>query len=319
MFERPFLNGAGAPARALLRLGAAVPLLALLTPTQAHAQEVPAGAVPVTIAPAGSANINLTPRRVIFTEAKRTEAIYVFNQGNKIATVEVTLVDNVMLPTGEIIPVSQAEGRDDVARASVARLRSARDLVVATPRRLVLEPGKGKTIRLRSTIPEGAAGATEYRTHLTVTTLPDADTGLTAEDAARDVQSGELSMRVQSIFGISIPLIVRGGQHDTAAALDGFRLLGTRNGEDKPVLQATLSRTGTGSLYGNLEVRSGTGKSGEVIGFIRGVGLYPEIAARQVNITLTRAPKPGELLAITFTSDEGGASGPAATAQFRAD
>lgn len=280
----------------------------------AMAQDPPAP--PPPDAGAGVANINLTPRRVIFNETKRTEAIYVFNQGTKEATVDIALVDNVMLTGGEIVPQAQAAARGGDAAVRAARLNSAKDLILATPRRLLLEPGKGKTIRLRATLPEGGSGPAEYRTHLTVTTLPDADAGITA-DALANSARGELSMRVQSVFGISIPLIVRTGQHTISLAIREVAVERDAGSGGQPVLQFAIARTGSSSIYGNVEVRARAGKADETIGFIRGIGIYPELDARQVRVRLSRAPRTGETLTVSFRGDEGGPGEPEATTTYR--
>ncbi|MBU6394874.1 MAG: hypothetical protein KGQ75_09905 [Sphingomonadales bacterium] len=300
----------------------ATSLLASALPANAQTAAAPSAPVPVTIGSPGGASINLTPRRVIFDGVKRTEAIYVFNQGSKAATVEVSLIDNVMLADGDIVPVSQLATRGAAAAGAAEALHSAHDMILATPSRLLLEPGKGKTIRLRAALPDAAATPTEFRTHLTVTTLPDADSGLTA-DAAATTERGELSMRVQSVFGISIPLIVRSGDTSAAASLSGFALVhggvrGSAAAANAPVLQFSLGRTGTSSIYGNIEVRAGEGKNSEMIGFVRGISVYSELSARQVRVNLMREPRKGELLSIRFSDDEGRPGGPSASGTFHA-
>lgn len=300
-----------------------VSMLAAGVPLHAEEAAPAPAAVPVAIGAAGAASINLTPRRVIFDGAKRTEAIYVFNQGSKAATVDVSLIDNVMMGDGEIVPVSQLSNRGQAGAAAAAALHSAHDMILATPSRLLLEPGKGKTIRLRASLPDGAATAAEFRTHLTVTTLPDADTGLTAE-AAATAQKGELSMRVQSVFGISIPLIVRNGDASATATVGDFALVrgpartAERGAASTPVLQLSLGRSGTSSIYGNIEVRSGEGKASELVGFIRGISVYAELPSRQVRVNLMREPRKGETLTVKFIDDEGRPGGPSASGTFHA-
>ena len=268
------------------------------------------------IASAGAANLNISPRRVIFEGAKRTEAVYVFNQGTAPVTVDVTLADNVMLPSGEIVPVEKVGEKGPEAAAVAAKLHSARNLILATPSRLTLLPGRGKTIRLRADAPDAAAGASEFRTHLVVTSLPSPDMGLTA-DAAAATQPGVLVMRVQALFGVSIPLIVRSGGAGATASLGAIAIehdmAPPANGQPArqvPVLAMSLGRAGAASVYGNIEVRSSTsaakgGKSGELIGLIRGIAVYPEIERRQVRVALIREPRRGETLTATFFVDDG--------------
>ena len=277
-------------------------LLTLLAPAMAAAQQAP---LPIT-APkaqdtqvtvpvqAAAANINITPRRVIFDSTKRTEAVYVFNQGTTPVTVDVALVDNAMLPSGEIVPMSRLAERG--AEGLGASVRSAKPFVLAAPSRLILPPGQGKTIRVRATLADTGTTA-EYRTHLTVTTVPPADAGLTAEQAAA-TEKGELVLRIQSVFGISIPLIVRGGTPDATGGIGAISPSTTRDG---PALAVTLKRKGTTSLYGNLELRTGK----EVVGVARGIAVYPEADERQALVPLLRPLKRGEVVTATYSADDG--------------
>ena len=269
-------------------------MLAATLVVPAHAGETPPPAP--QIAATGVAQINLTPRRVVFDRSKRTEAIYVFNQGNTAVTVDVALIDNVMLSSGEIVPLARVAEKGPEAEAIAATVRSARPLIVAAPSRLTLAPGQGKTVRLRTTLPDTADGA-EYRTHLTVTTVPPADTGLTAEQAAA-VGRGELVLRIQSVFGVSIPLIVRNGTQPASATLDGFAAETTPDGQ---ALALTIGRSGAGSLYGNIEVRAG---KDEIVGLVRGIGVYPEIAGRRALVPLMRPLRRGETVTVRYFAED---------------
>ena len=259
---------------------------------------------------AGAANINISPRRVIFTPNERTAAVYVFNQGAAPVLVDVSLIDNVMLPDGEIVAVETGARRDTPEFAAAAqRLRSAKELVLATPSRLSIPAGEGRTVRLRASMPDDGS-AHEWRTHLTVATVPSRTTGLTAERAA-ELEPGELSFLVETTFGISIPLIVRNGATEAAARFGAFSLAEPL-ASDKAngvaaVLTVPLGRTGEKSLYGNVEVRAGTGRNAELLGLARGIGVYAEQDERLVRIPLTRKPTPGEALTIRFSDEEGGA------------
>lgn len=283
----------------------------------------PSAAPPSVISNVGAANLNITPRRVIFEGGKRTEAVYVFNQGNATAVVDVALIDNVMLPSGEIVPVSSAPEKGPVATGPLGRLRSARGLILATPSRVILAPGKGKTIRLRAGLPAGATAAGEYRTHLTVTTLPPASSGLTVDAAA--AARGELSFTINTVFGISIPLIVRNGGPGATVAFGPFALdramrpaTDTEAARQVAVLAVPLRRMGTASVYGNIEVRSGSRKNAELIGLVRGVAVYPELDQRDVRIPLAREPRRGETLSITFFADDGKPGGELARGSYTA-
>ena len=279
-------------------VAAALFVAAWMPASPSHAQQ------PQAVAPS-AADLNITPKRLTFTRGQQTATAYIFNRGSSPATVDVSVIDRVMAPSGEIAPLDQA-GRDPQFQAAAGRLRSARSLVIVSPRRVTLQPGRGQTIRVRVTPPPGDAPG-EYRSHLTVAMVPAADTGLTAEDAAAG-RPDQLSFRVTSIFGVSIPIIVRTRDVAATAAVEQPRLTFEEvslDGVSPPVRRAMLAlelgRSGTGSLFGNIEVRP---RGQRPIGAIRGLGVYPEIDRRSVRVPLERVPTSGETLEIVFTDDD---------------
>ena len=253
------------------------------------------------------ANLNISPKRVTFDRTTRSATVFIFNQGTGSATFDIALVDRVMLPDGQIMPAAEAETKPEF-KPEIDRLKSAQGMITLTPRRAVLAPGKGQTIRIR--VAPGADATGEYRSHLTVTTIPPRDVGLTAEQAAAGAP-GQLRFIVNSVFGLSIPLIVRLSTPDVHAAIQNAKLEyadvstnGVAAPKRTPVVTFDLVRQGANSLFGNVEVRSNKSRGGDPLGVARGVGVYTEIDHRSLRIPLTRAPAAGEQLEITFSDDD---------------
>lgn len=255
--------------------------------------------------PSASVNLNITPKRLILDRGKGAGTVYIFNQGNVPATFDIALVERVMTPSGEIKAVEEARS-DPQLQPIIGRLASAQSMLVATPRRVTLAPGKGQTIRVRAMQP--ASGSAEYRTHLTVTTVPPRDAGVTAEQAQAP-GANQLGFRITSVFGLSIPVIVRPSAADAHGAFENVRLGfadlspdGVAQAVRTPVVRLDLMRLGTSSLFGNLEVKSS--RERDALGLARGIGVYTEIDRRTIQIPLRRAPRPGEQLSVTFTDDD---------------
>lgn len=246
-------------------------------------------------------NINITPKRLTFGRGERTITAYVFNQGDSPATFDISLVDRAMLPNGEIEAVSELK-KDPKLAPLLARAKTASDLLLVTPRRATLSPGKGQTIRIRLKSPPPAES--ELRTHLTVTTIPPRSLGLTADEAAAASQGNNLNFQIASIFGISVPVIVRTGTPEIAGRISGVQLrrITVANGRQVPALSFELERTGSNSLYGNISVVGKNSKA--TYATVRGVGVYPEIDARRIEIPLQREPQPGETLDVKFVDDD---------------
>jgi P pilus assembly chaperone PapD len=255
------------------------------------------------------ANVNITPKRVYLDKTRRSSTVYILNQGNQEVTVDLALVDRVMFPSGQIMIADEARKQPE-GGAIADKLKSAKEILQISPRRVTMAPGKGQTIRLRlAGLPD--SGATEFRSHLTVTTIPPRDTGTTAQ-AAANAPNQELRFQVSAVYGVSIPVIVRAGAPDVRAGIENVKLEyaevsadGRGAAQRTPVVAMDLVRVGANSLYGNFEVRTVGQKRGEEpIGVARGVAVYEEAARRTVRIPLTRAPAAGEKLEVTFTDDD---------------
>jgi len=268
----------------------------------ASAVAAPATSQPSPAQPAVTAFLNITPKRLTFDRGQRNGTVFLLNQGSGPVTVDIALVDRVMLPDGQIAPVSDSASRQDV-KDIAAGLKSARELLQVSPRRVTLLPGRPQTVRVRlSSLPEATAG--EHRSHLTITTLPPADTGITAEAAAAGGRANELRFQITAVYGLSIPLIVRPADAQVGATLESARVEYVET-DRAAVVALDVVRGGASSVYGNFEVRVvGAAKGAEPLGVARGVGVYPEISRRAVRIPLTRAPAPGERLEVTFTDDD---------------
>jgi hypothetical protein len=305
---RPLLWTAAASVAGLILFG---------LPSHRAAAQAPAAPAPAAAAPATNtvgANLNISPKRVTFDRADRTATVYVFNQGTAAATFDILLVDRIMLPDGQILAVSEAQAKPET-KDTLDRLKSAQGMLVASPRRATLEPGKGQTIRIRAAPPTAGAGNPpapgEYRTHLTVTTIPPRDIGLTAEQAAA-LSPQELRFQINSVFGLSIPVILRVGAADVRGAIENAKLVtqnvspdGVAPPRPTAVLSFQLVRLGPNSLFGNLEVRSSKDKaSDQPLAAARGIGVYPEIDRRLVQLPLRRVPAAGEQLEISFKDDD---------------
>jgi P pilus assembly chaperone PapD len=280
-------------------------MLGIVFASTGLAQEAAAPApAPQSAAASPGVNLNITPKRLTFARGQRSATVYIYNRGDAAATFDISMIDRVMLPSGDIRPAEDA-AVDPQVNSSILRLKSAQTMVVVSPRRATLQPGKGQTIRIRVTPPAGGEAA-EYRSHLTVATVPPRDFGFTAENAAAG-RPDQLSFRVNSVFGVSIPIIIRTGSAEAEGKIRNLRLTyldlspdGLVPPKRTAVVMFELARAGASSLYGNIEVRSRK----EQLGLARGLGVYPEIDQRTVSIPLRRSPTEGELLEVTFTDDD---------------
>ena len=121
----------------------------------------------------------------------------------------------------------------------------------------------------------------------------------------------ELKFSVRSVFGVSIPIIVRMGEPQVAARVENTRVGTASLSPDglsaprpTPVLTADLVRSGSNSLFGDVEVVAHKGRDAEIIGAARGLGVYTELERRSVQIPLGRRPRTGERLEVRFSDSD---------------
>jgi P pilus assembly chaperone PapD len=242
-------------------------------------------------------NVNISPKRVVFGDKERGSTVILFNQGAAPATYALELVDHFMDAEGAVREPKEGE-------ALPAGVRSARSMIGFTPRRVTLAPGQSQIVKLRVQRPQNLA-AGEYRTHLTVTTLPPADAGLTAQQAV-DPARGQLAFRVVAVYRLSIPLIVRQGPADVQAKIASAKFI--RQQPDVPpgvsAVDVEMVRQGASSLYGDVEVHASNGKKSELVGRVRGAAVYPEVDRRMVRVSLARPVQRNERLSVTYRDDD---------------
>lgn len=263
------------------------------------------GGLAAAAAPASSQvgdDLTISPKRLVIDPNARSATMFVLNRGRETTTYAIDLVDRVMLPDGRIREPGEAADKPGGAQA-LARLKSAKPMIVFSPRRVTLRPGESQTVRLRVTRPADLA-AGEYRSHLTVSAVPPPDAGLTAEQAAQP-RPGQMAIRIRTVFGTSIPVIVRQGERRAAAEIRNVRYLARGAVSAAPAVTLDLARTGESSLYGDIEVRApGAPASAAPLAILRGVGVYAELDQRSFELPLIRPLSNGERVEIVFRDEE---------------
>jgi hypothetical protein len=238
------------------------------------------------------ADLNISPKRVTLGAGQRSATVYIFNQGDRPATYTVEMVDRTMSENGSIAAV---------AAASAAAPTSALPLLEYTPHVITLQPKQSQAIRIRVRRPESPG---EYRSHLTVTAQPPEDVGLTAAQAVAGTNPGALAVRIVALFSISIPVVVREGAVEASAAIENPIVRGTEGAGATQRVSLDLVRRGAGSVYGDVEIYAGEGRSERRVGLVRGVAVYPEIQRRSFVTPLTQPVRPGERMRIVYRDDD---------------
>jgi hypothetical protein len=217
-------------------------------------------------APAGAAgDLLVAPTRLVLDGSRGTEVV-LNNIGAEPATYRISL---------EIKRMTAAGGLDEIAEADAnAAEKAALGMIAFSPRRVTLPPNQPQVIRVGVRVPEGTP-AGEYRAHMLFRAVPDA---APATEPKPGSGSG-VSIALTPIYGITIPVIVRVGDLTATAEIGAARVTETADG---PAFEFDLTRRGTRSVYGDIEVtRPGTP---EPLLVARGIAVYPEVTERRVSL-----------------------------------
>lgn len=218
-------------------------------------------------------NLILYPRRVIFEGAKHIEEVNLANTGKDTATYQVSVLEMRMKDDGNFQEIFTPDSGQLFAEPYIRIF----------PRKVTLGPNETQVVKVQlSTNARMKAG--EYRSHLYFRAVQ-MQKPKGAEDETDN--SKGISVRITPIFGISIPVLIRVGEQKTTVQISKLKL--TDKNEQGSILNMTLSRTGTNSMYGNILIDYIKDGSHSIrIAEADGVAVYTPNSQRQIRIQLPK-------------------------------
>jgi hypothetical protein len=254
----------------------------------------PVGDTPPPEAEQGGGNLSILPVRLVLEGRTRSEEVMLRNTGKGKATYRIMFKEMAMTQNGDIEECPKKEGQTTAA-----------DLIRFSPRQVELAPGESQIIRIQVRKPEGLPDG-EYRSHLLFQSVPDAKPPAPLQgDTDR-----ALSVKLNTVLGISIPVILRHGDVHGKVTLTDLRFW---QPDQKvapgapPVLSLHLVRDGNRSLSGDISAVVESGgrlKRGTVLWETKGNVIYTDIPWRHVHLPMYMG-KTGELngarVKVTFT------------------
>lgn len=257
------------------------------------------------VAPVAMADLMLYPTRVVMEKNQRAAQVELINNGLAAESYRISVVNRRMTETGEIVSADNAEPNELFAA----------DMLRYSPRQVTLKAGESQTVRISLRKPASLAIG-EYRSHLQFDRLPDVE-GSNSIEQTKNPEQGQIAIRLITLIGASIPVIVRHGETAASVTLDhlvieaGPKIKGQADG---PALLAFhINRSGSRSVYGNL-LATYTSPGGEPVnvGLANGVGIYVPNTLRMAKLP-TRLPDgaaliKGGLLNLSFSQrpEDGG-------------
>ena len=214
-------------------------------------------------------DLMIMPKRIVFDGSQRSQEINLANTGNDTAVYAISFVNYKMTEEGNFEQIETPEKGQEFAT----------DFLRYFPRRVTLAPNEAQTIRVQLTR-TGNLEQGEYRSHMYFRAVEE-QTALGAREAE---ESEGISINIKTVFGISIPVIIRHGVSTTKVQLTNLFL--DTSGE-VPKLQLAINRSGNMSVYGNLTVIhiSPEGKP-TLVGAVKGISVYTPNEKRNLSFEL---------------------------------
>ncbi|SDS40631.1 molecular chaperone [Christiangramia echinicola] len=237
-------------------------------------------------------NLMIMPKRLVFDGSQRAQEINLVNTGKDSATYAISFIQYKMTEDGDFQEITEPE----------LNQRFAHDYLRYYPRRVSLGPDEAQTVRVQITR-SSSLETGEYRSHFYFRAVEE-QTALGVEDQE---ESDGISINIKTVFGISIPVIIRNGESTTELDLTNLQL---EESGDNYSLSMTINRKGNMSVYGNLMVEyiSPEGISTE-IQKVKGISVYTPNLKRNFSLNIQNSEgfdfEKGELK-VTYTSDSGG-------------
>lgn len=222
----------------------------------------------------GLGDLLVTPMRVVFEGGNRSQTLTLFNVSADTLTYDLSMIQYRMNEDGTFTQIQEADPGQ----------RFADSFIRFFPRTVTLAPREAQNVRVQFRPAAGMENA-EYRSHMFFRAVP-RESG---DDEAADTTT--LAIKVQAVFGISIPVIVRNGDISAEVAVENAVVTVREDSARTPAMRVTLARTGPASSFGDVIVtwEAPDGQT-EQVAVLKGIAVYTPNARRVLDIAL-KLPK----------------------------
>ncbi len=218
-------------------------------------------------------NLLLTPRRVVFEGTKKSQELNLANTGQDTAKYIISIIRIRMTDDGAFETITEPDSGQLFADPYLRFF----------PRMVALGPNEAQVVKIQLT-KTGDLPTGEYRSHVYFRAVPN-QKPLGEEETKKD--SAGISVRLTPVFGITIPVIIRVGESNTAVSISDLAL--EMVNDTLPRLHVTFNRKGNFSVYGDILIThiSPAGKTTQV-GMIKGLAVYSPNKLRRFQVDLTK-------------------------------
>lgn len=224
----------------------------------------------------GQGNLLVTPRRLVFEGARRTQELSLANAGNDTAKYSVSIVNMRMKDDGSFEEISEPDPGQNFASGHIR----------VFPRTIVLGPNEGQTIKVQLVGSVGGAQLQpgEYRSYVYFKALPREQMSPRLNKMVTN-----LSVKLVPVVGIAVPVIVKVGESTTKLSFSDLSF--QVKADSAPTLVGQFNRTGNMSVYGDISVDFIAAETNAVthVGVIKGLAIYTPNSVRKFRMTLSNA------------------------------
>lgn len=214
-------------------------------------------------------DLMIMPKRIVFDGSQRSQEVSLVNTGSDSATYAISFIQYKMKEDGGFEQITEPEENQ----------RFADEFLRYYPRRVSLGPNEAQTLKIQLT-KTGSLENGEYRSHLYFRAI-EKQTALGTEET--NEAESNISINIKTVFGISIPVIIRNGESTTEISLKNVSLELT----NEPKLSLDIERQGNMSVYGNLIVNHRLpGIEPVNIGTVKGIAIYTPNNKRRFSFVL---------------------------------
>lgn len=233
------------------------------------------------------------PKRLVFEGRSKTEQINLANTGKETSTYNVSFVEFRM---------NEAGGFEEIKEPDLGQ-QFATPFLRVYPRQVTLAPNESQTVKVQL-VNTGELEVGEYRSHLYFRAVKNTKP-LGQEKMEGDTNA--LSVKIETVFGVSIATIIRKGDSDTAVTISALEY---ENKEDLGTfLHFNINRIGNMSAYGDITISyMSTQDKWYEVGKIKGIGVYTPGTLRKNKILLQKPAGVnfnGGKFKVVYTSNEG--------------
>jgi hypothetical protein len=226
-----------------------------------------------------SANLSISPFYILLdaNTAGRTDQVRITNTSKERKSYAIKLVNYRQMQDGTYKEIQAASNPP----------MSAEPFFEFSPHTTDLDPMQTQTIRIKRKVMSGAADG-EYVSHLMFKELPPAPAPV------KNGPAGSLTIDLRPLYNVTIPVIILKGELAATAEIKYAKVI---NDKKNPTAEIAVSRKGTKSFYGSIQVQS----DGEPIGEISKFRIFAATPARVLKVPLNK--KPGKKLSIILTDE----------------